>query len=119
RADLTVIGITGSTGKTSTKDLLYAALSTTGTVHANRDSFNNEVGLPLTLLEVEATTRFVVTEMGARFSGNIRELCAVAQPVVGVVTNVGLAHAEYLGGPEGIARVKAELLEALPRDGLA
>jgi UDP-N-acetylmuramoyl-tripeptide--D-alanyl-D-alanine ligase len=119
RSDLTVVGITGSSGKTSTKDLLHAALLTTGEVHANRDSFNNEVGLPVTLLGVDATTRYVITEMGARFAGNIAELCAIAQPSIGIVTNIGLAHAEHLGGAEGIARVKAELIEALPPDGLA
>jgi UDP-N-acetylmuramoyl-tripeptide--D-alanyl-D-alanine ligase len=119
RLDLDVIAITGSSGKTSTKDLLHAALSTTGAVHANPDSFNNEVGLPLTLLGVEATTRYVVTEMGARFAGNIKDLGAIARPTVGIVTNVGLAHAEHLGGLEGVARVKAELVEALPSNGLA
>jgi UDP-N-acetylmuramoyl-tripeptide--D-alanyl-D-alanine ligase len=119
RDELAVVGVTGSSGKTSTKDLLHAALSTTGAVHANRDSFNNEVGLPLTLLGIDAMTRYVITEMGARFAGNIAELCAIAQPTVGVVTNIGLAHAEHLGGPEGVARVKAELVECLPDDGLA
>jgi UDP-N-acetylmuramoyl-tripeptide--D-alanyl-D-alanine ligase len=119
RDDLQVIGVTGSTGKTSTKDLLRAALATTGAAHANRDSFNNEVGLPLTLLEIDESTRYVITEMGARFAGNIRALCAVAQPTIGIVTNIGLAHAEHLGGPEGVARVKGELLEALPADGFA
>jgi UDP-N-acetylmuramoyl-tripeptide--D-alanyl-D-alanine ligase len=119
RRDLDVIAVTGSSGKTSTKDLLSAAFSTTGAVHANPDSFNNEVGLPLTLLGVDATTRYVVTEMGARFAGNITDLCDIAQPSVGIVTNVGLAHAEHLGGPEGVARVKAELVEALPHEGLA
>jgi UDP-N-acetylmuramoyl-tripeptide--D-alanyl-D-alanine ligase len=119
RTDLDVIAVTGSSGKTSTKDLLYAAFSTTGAVHANPDSFNNEVGLPLTLLGIDATTRYVVTEMGARFAGNIRDLCDIARPSVGIVTNVGLAHAEHLGGPAGVARVKAELVEALPGNGLA
>jgi UDP-N-acetylmuramoyl-tripeptide--D-alanyl-D-alanine ligase len=119
RADLTVVGITGSSGKTSTKDLLHAALLTTGAVHANRDSFNNEVGLPITLLGVDAATRYVVTEMGARFAGNIAALCAIAQPSIGIVTNIGLAHAEHLGGADGIARVKSELIDALPPTGLA
>jgi UDP-N-acetylmuramoyl-tripeptide--D-alanyl-D-alanine ligase len=119
RSDLAVIGITGSSGKTSTKDMLHAALSTTGAVHSNRDSFNNEVGLPLTLLGIDDATRYVVTEMGARFAGNIADLCAIAAPTVGVVTNIGLAHAEHLGGQAGIARVKGELVQALPADGLA
>jgi UDP-N-acetylmuramoyl-tripeptide--D-alanyl-D-alanine ligase len=119
RHDVSVIGVTGSSGKTSTKDLLHAALSTTGAVHANRDSFNNEVGLPLTLLGIDPATRYVVTEMGARFAGNISQLCDIARPAVGIVTNVGLAHAEHLGGPEGIAKAKTELVECLPADGLA
>jgi UDP-N-acetylmuramoyl-tripeptide--D-alanyl-D-alanine ligase len=119
RPDLAVVGITGSSGKTSTKDMLYAALSSTAAVHANRDSFNNEVGLPLTLLGIEPSTRYVVTEMGARFAGNIADLCEIARPTVAVVTNIGHAHAEHLGGREGIARVKGELVECLPDDGLA
>lgn len=114
-----VIGITGSAGKTSTKDLTAAALSPTFAVHASAASFNNEIGLPVTLLDTPADAQAVVLEMGARFTGNIRELCAVARPSIGVVTHIGLAHAEHLGGPDGIAEVKGELLEALPPDGLA
>ena len=118
-AHVTVIGITGSTGKTSTKDLAAGALGRARSVHANPDSFNNEVGLPLTLLGAGPHTDVVIAEMGARFAGNIKDLCAMAVPDVGVVTNVGLAHAEHLGGREGVLAVKAELLEALPSDGLA
>jgi UDP-N-acetylmuramoyl-tripeptide--D-alanyl-D-alanine ligase len=115
----TVIGITGSAGKTSTKDLTAAALSPGFAVHASEASFNNEIGLPVTLLSAPPGSEALVLEMGARFAGNIRELCAIARPAIGVVTNVGLAHAEHLGGPIGIAEVKGELLDALPRDGLA
>ncbi|MFN8035900.1 MAG: UDP-N-acetylmuramoyl-tripeptide--D-alanyl-D-alanine ligase [Acidimicrobiia bacterium] len=115
----TVVGITGSAGKTSTKDLTVAALSRTLAAHANVASFNNEIGLPMTLLHAPATTEVLVTEMGARFAGNIRDLCDIARPTVGVITHVGLAHAEHLGGPEGVAAVKGELLEALPASGLA
>jgi UDP-N-acetylmuramoyl-tripeptide--D-alanyl-D-alanine ligase len=114
-----VVGITGSAGKTSTKDLTAAALAPALRVHASSASFNNEIGLPVTLLDAPTDAQAVVLEMGARFAGNIAELCAIARPSVGVVTHVGLAHAEYLGGPEGIARVKGELLVALPADGLA
>jgi UDP-N-acetylmuramoyl-tripeptide--D-alanyl-D-alanine ligase len=118
-SDAAVIAITGSAGKTATKDLTAAAFRGTRRVHASPGSYNNESGLPLTLLGASGDTEVVVTEMGARFAGNIRELCGIARPSVGVVTHVGMAHAEHLGGREGIARVKGELLEALPQDGLA
>jgi UDP-N-acetylmuramoyl-tripeptide--D-alanyl-D-alanine ligase len=117
--DATVVGITGSAGKTATKDLLAAALGATHRVHASPASFNNEAGVPLTLLAADEATEVIVTEMGARFAGNIAELCAIADPQVGVITHVGMAHAGLLGGREGIARVKGELLEALGRDGTA
>ena len=115
----TVVGITGSAGKTATKDLLAAALDSTHRVRASPASFNNEAGVPLTLLAADDDTEVVVTEMGARFAGNITELCTIAEPQVGVITHVGMAHAGLLGGREGIARVKGELLEALDRDGTA
>jgi UDP-N-acetylmuramoyl-tripeptide--D-alanyl-D-alanine ligase len=115
----TVVGITGSAGKTSTKDLTAAALAAGARVHASAASFNNEIGLPVTLLAAPADVEAVVLEMGARFAGNIRELCDIARPTVGVVTHIGLAHAEHLGGPAGIAAVKGELIDALPADGLA
>jgi len=114
-----VVGITGSSGKTGTKDLTAGALGRTFRVHASPGSFNNEIGLPVTLLGAPATTEALVLEMGARFPGNIAELCAIARPDVGVITNVGMSHAGLLGGPEGIARVKGELLEALTADGVA
>ena len=117
--DLQVVGVAGSTGKTSTKDLLAAALATSRRTHANPESFNNELGLPLTILSMEPVTEVLVTEMGERFPGDLTALCAIARPTVGVVTNVGLAHAEHLGGPEGVASAMAELLAALPPSGLA
>jgi UDP-N-acetylmuramoyl-tripeptide--D-alanyl-D-alanine ligase len=117
--DAVVVGITGSAGKTATKDLTAAALGADRRVHASAASFNNEIGLPVTLLAAPVPVDAVVLEMGARFAGNIRELCAIARPSVGVVTNIGLAHAEHLGGPAGVAAVKGELVEALPADGLA
>jgi len=117
--DVTVVGITGSVGKTSTKDLAAAALAGARRVHASRGSFNNEAGLPLTLLHAPPGTEVVVAEMGARFPGNIADLCAVARPTVGVVTRIGLAHPEHLGGPDGILKTKGELVEALPAGGIA
>src|SRR5262245_3535768 len=117
--DTTVVGITGSAGKTATKDLTAAALSTTRRVHASPASFNNEAGMPLTLLGAPEDTEVLVAEMGARFAGNITELTELARPSVGVVTHIGMAHAGHLGGREGIARAKGELLDALPADGIA
>ena len=114
-----VVGITGSVGKTSTKDLAAAALASRWRTHAAPASFNNEIGVPFTLLGAPETAEAVVVEMGARFAGNIAELCRIAEPTIGIITNIGLAHAEHLGGPDGVARVKGELLEALPADGLA
>ncbi|MGZ8764273.1 MAG: UDP-N-acetylmuramoyl-tripeptide--D-alanyl-D-alanine ligase [Acidimicrobiia bacterium] len=118
-AGATVVGITGSAGKTATKDLTAAALASSLAVHASVGSFNNELGLPLTLLAAPMGTEVVVAEMGARFTGNVADLCEIARPDVGVVTNIGLAHAEHLGGRPGIARVKGELLVALPAAGVA
>jgi UDP-N-acetylmuramoyl-tripeptide--D-alanyl-D-alanine ligase len=114
-----VIGITGSAGKTSTKDLTAAALGAELAVHASAASFNNEIGLPITLLDAPIDVQAVVLEMGARFAGNITKLTEIARPSIGVITHIGLAHAEHLGGPDGIAQVKGELLDALPADGLA
>jgi UDP-N-acetylmuramoyl-tripeptide--D-alanyl-D-alanine ligase len=118
RSELRVVGVTGSTGKTSTKDLLAAALPD-GAAYASPESYNNEFGLPLTLLNTPAGVRGVVAEMGERFPGDIALLCDIARPEFGIVTNVGLAHAEHLGGREGVAAVLAELLEALPESGTA
>ncbi len=119
RLGATVVGITGSVGKTSTKDLAGAVLARRFAAHASPDSFNNEAGVPLTLLGAPDATDVVVAEMGARFAGNIADLAEVARPSVGVVTQVSLAHSEHLGSLGGIVAVKGELLEALPGDGLA
>ncbi len=112
--DAVVIGVTGSAGKTATKDLTAAAVAPTRRVHASPASFNNEAGVPLTLLSAAADTEVVVVEMGARFAGNLTELAAIARPQLGIVTHVGLAHAEHLGGPAGVARVKGELSRRCP-----
>lgn len=117
--DATVVAITGSAGKTSTKDLVAAAVGVAVPTHACLASLNNEIGLPVTLLNAPESARAVVLEMGARFAGNISTLCEIARPSIGVITNIGMAHAEHLGGREGIATVKGELLDALPDDGLA
>jgi len=114
-----VVGITGSSGKTITKDLARAALSTTYRVHASPRSFNNQVGLPLTILGAGPGTDVLVCEIGAGVLGEISRLCEVARPDMGIVTNVGLAHVETFGSPRRIRRAKAELVEALPARGLA
>jgi UDP-N-acetylmuramoyl-tripeptide--D-alanyl-D-alanine ligase len=114
-----VIGITGSTGKTSVKDLTAAVLGARYRVTASPRSFNTEVGVPLTILSAEASTEAVVCEMGSRGPGHIRLLCDVARPGVGVVTNVGVAHMEMFGSPGAVADAKAELVEALPPEGVA
>jgi UDP-N-acetylmuramoyl-tripeptide--D-alanyl-D-alanine ligase len=117
--DLTVIAVTGSSGKTSTKDLLAAVVSKAGSAIVPPGSFNNELGAPLTALRVEPGTRFLVAEMGARRPGNITYLCAVTPPRIGVVLNVGTAHVGVFGSREVIAQTKGELVEALPDDGVA
>ena len=114
---LPVVGITGSTGKTSTKDLTAAALAPAGPVGASPVSFNNEIGVPLTLLSAPDGAVAVVVEMGARGIGHIATLCAVARPTIGVITNIGMAHAEFFGSRQEVARGKGELLESLPADG--
>lgn len=118
-SDATVVGITGSAGKTATKDLTAAALRPTFRTHASPSSFNNEAGVPLTLLGAPDDSEVVVAEMGARFAGNLTSLAELARPEVGVITHIGMAHAEHLGGRAGIAKVKGELVEALPSSGLA
>jgi UDP-N-acetylmuramoyl-tripeptide--D-alanyl-D-alanine ligase len=117
--DALVVGITGSAGKTGTKDLTAAALGGPPAVHASPGSYNNEAGVPLTLLDAPSATEAVVLEMGARARGDIAALCAIARPTAGVITNIGLAHAGPLGGPAGVARAKGELFEALPAHGVA
>ncbi|MGQ0624321.1 MAG: UDP-N-acetylmuramoyl-tripeptide--D-alanyl-D-alanine ligase, partial [Sporichthyaceae bacterium] len=117
--DLAVVGITGSAGKTSTKDLLAAVLESAGATIAPPRSFNNEIGLPLTALRADARTRYLVMEMGARGIGHIRYLCEIAPPQIGVVLNVGTAHVGEFGSRERIALAKGELVQALSPDGVA
>ena len=114
-----VIGVTGSVGKTTTKEITAAVLSTRYEVLKNEANYNNEIGLPLTVLELTARHERAVLEMGMYAQGEIRTLCEIAKPQVGVVTNVGPAHLERLGSLEAIAAAKAELLESLPPHGFA
>jgi UDP-N-acetylmuramoyl-tripeptide--D-alanyl-D-alanine ligase len=113
-AGLTVIGVTGSAGKTSTKDLIAAVLRRAGTTVAPPESFNNEIGHPYTVLRADAATRYLVLELSARGIGHIAALAATAPPRIGVVLNVGSAHIGEFGSAEAIATAKGELVEALP-----
>lgn len=117
--DPIVVGITGSTGKTTTKDLLASVCATRFSTVAAERSFNNELGVPLTLLRTKVGTEVVVCEMGARGPGHIAALCNVARPQVGVVTNVGVTHFEQFGSHASIVSAKGELIESLPQDGAA
>ncbi|MEO6604834.1 MAG: UDP-N-acetylmuramoyl-tripeptide--D-alanyl-D-alanine ligase [Aeromicrobium sp.] len=114
-----VIGVTGSQGKTSVKDLLAHILEASGPTIAPPGSLNNELGVPLTVLRADDETRFLVIEMGARGVGHIAALCAIAPPHIGVVLNVGSAHVGEFGSAELIAQAKGELVEALSADGTA
>ncbi|MGW4243172.1 UDP-N-acetylmuramoyl-tripeptide--D-alanyl-D-alanine ligase [Nocardia sp. NPDC004722] len=116
---LTVVGVTGSSGKTSTKDLIAAVLAPLGSVVAPPGSFNNELGHPWTALRADADTRFLVLELSARGPGHIKALTEIAPPGIGVVLNVGTAHLGEFGSREVIAQAKGELVEALPASGLA
>jgi UDP-N-acetylmuramoyl-tripeptide--D-alanyl-D-alanine ligase len=117
RSSARVVGITGSTGKTSTKDILAALSRPHARVVASEVGFNNEIGLPLTLLRIEPDTEVVIAEMGMRGLGQIAELAALARPDVGVITGVGPVHLELLGTVENVARAKSEIAQALPVGG--
>ena len=119
RFQVTVVAVTGSYGKTSTRALIGAALSAGGETLASQANFNNEIGLPMTLFQLETKHQFAVLEMGMRGLKQIDYLAKIAQPTVGVITNIGPQHIELLGDLENIARAKTELIENLPADGLA
>lgn len=114
RGGLTVVGVTGSSGKTSTKDLIRAVLERSGTVVAPPGSFNNDLGHPWTVLRADSSTRFLVLELSARGRGHIAKLAAIAPPRIGVELNVGTAHLGEFGSREVIAEAKAELVQAIP-----
>jgi UDP-N-acetylmuramoyl-tripeptide--D-alanyl-D-alanine ligase len=114
-----ILGVTGSVGKTSVKDLADAAFRTQFRTKANPKSLNNELGLPQTLCNAPDGTEAVIVEMGMRGLGEIKRLCDVAKPTVGIVTIIGEAHVGRLGGLAGVAQAKGELVEALPESGFA
>ena len=111
----TVVGITGSSGKTSTKDLTAQVVERLGPTIAPEGSLNNEIGLPLTVLRADETTRYLILEMSARGIGHIAYLAGIAPPRIGAVLNVGRAHAGEFGSIDAVAKAKGELVEALPR----
>jgi UDP-N-acetylmuramoyl-tripeptide--D-alanyl-D-alanine ligase len=117
--DVVVVGITGSQGKTSTKDLIAQVLESAGPTVATAASLNNEIGAPLTLLRADPSTKFLVVEMGARGRGHVEYLARMARPSIGVVLNVGLSHVGEFGSQADIAVAKGELVEALPASGVA
>jgi UDP-N-acetylmuramoyl-tripeptide--D-alanyl-D-alanine ligase len=115
-----VLAITGSNGKTTTKELVSRVLARRFSVWATQGNLNNHIGVPLTLLSIPAGTELAVVEMGASHRGEIASYCAIAEPDYGIITNIGMAHAEGFGGPEGIRRGKGELFDWLERtDGIA
>jgi UDP-N-acetylmuramoyl-tripeptide--D-alanyl-D-alanine ligase len=115
-----VIGITGSVGKTSAKESIAAVLAEKGTVHRSRGNFNNEIGLPLSILDAREDVDYLVLEMGGAYAfGELTRLSEIARPRIGIVTNVFPVHLERMGTIEAIAETKAELVDALPEDGIA
>lgn len=112
-----VIAVTGSTGKTTTKDFITSVLSHNARVVATEGTQNNELGVPLTLLRAGTDTDVIVVEMGMRGEGQIAQLASIAQPTVGLITNIGTSHIELLGSQDAIARAKAELAQAVDEDG--
>ncbi len=117
--DVKVIGITGSSGKTSTKDILYQILNRNYNIKKNEGNFNNQIGVPLTLFKMDGDEDFFIVEMGMSQTGEIKLLAEIADPQIGLITNVGPAHLEFFDSIEEIALAKGELIEALGKDDLA
>jgi UDP-N-acetylmuramoyl-tripeptide--D-alanyl-D-alanine ligase len=114
-----VVGVAGSNGKTTCKEMIAAILATAGNTLATRGNLNNHIGVPLTLLRLDAAQRYAVIEMGANRAGDVAGLCAIAAPGVGIVTNAGAEHLEGFGSLEGVARAEGELFAGLKPSGVA
>ncbi len=119
RFDIPVISVTGSVGKTTTKELIAGVLATQGKVLKTEANYNNEIGVPKTLLRLSADDNYAVVEMAMRGPGEIAELTHIANPTIGLITNVGTAHIGRLGSVEAIAEAKCELLREMSRDSIA
>jgi UDP-N-acetylmuramoyl-tripeptide--D-alanyl-D-alanine ligase len=119
RFAIPVVAVTGSNGKTTTKDMVAAILARRGGVLRTQGNLNNHIGVPLTLFGLSPAHHAAVVELGINHSGEMTRLCEIAKPTVGVITNIGHAHLEGFGGIEGVARAKGELFASLPHDGLA
>ncbi len=119
RSQARVVGITGSTGKTSTKDILFALCAPHRRTIANEGNYNTEIGVPLTICRIEADTEICICELAMRGPGQIAWLASFVRPDIGVITNIGPAHLEFLGTLEAIAQAKAELIAGLPAGGIA
>ena len=119
RSTARVVAITGSNGKTTVKTLLAAVLSAHGTTHVSSGNFNNEIGLPMSVIALPEDARFAVFEMGAGKPGDIEYLMGIARPDIGLVNNVGAAHLERLGSLDGVAKAKGAIISGLPDDGIA
>ena len=115
--DVPIIGLTGSNGKTTTKELIYSVLSTERSVHATRGNFNNHIGVPLTLLAMPRDIEMAIIEMGANQPGDIQELAEIADPTIGLITNVGYAHLEKLKGLDGVRETKGALFRYVKAKG--
>jgi UDP-N-acetylmuramoyl-tripeptide--D-alanyl-D-alanine ligase len=119
RSQARIVGVTGSTGKTSTKDILFALCAPQRRTIANEGNYNTEIGVPLTICRIEEDTEICISELAMRGLGQIAWLASFVRPDIGVITNIGPAHLELLGSIENVARAKAELIEALPPGGIA
>jgi UDP-N-acetylmuramoyl-tripeptide--D-alanyl-D-alanine ligase len=117
--DIPVVGVAGSNGKTTVKEMTAAILGKAGSCLATRGNLNNHIGVPLTLLRLEPGHRFAVIEMGANRAGDVAALAAIARPTIGLITNAGAEHLEGFGSLEGVARAEGEMVESLPPEGVA